>query len=337
MEKLPVERLSVEVLEKVFEFLPRKERKSGVLVNSLWRKAGEAPHLWTWVRLPAVRDQNSCARVIEMMSSKRLARVEEIEIQPDTVSEDLLRALVQHRGLKLIKICSGDLPEGLDSQLVIEALTGVKSLYLGSDPLPPHLLIALLTEVSQGKSTLNDLTLNGNMGEVPAALVVSALTKLVEVNLSFTKLTTDQVAALMEAIDQGNSSIERLSLVSSLPSEVERTEPLNLKPLVNIEEVDLFYNLLTRQELVNFFAALSPSQKLRRLMINNLPWNQYALEEERDGSTEVMAKAINFLEKVDMEAHPYQVSRRDSIIIRSPLPETFSVTRLCVAPLATGP
>ena len=310
MEKLPVERLPVEVLEKVFEFLPWQDRKSVVLVNRLWRKAGEAPHLWTWVCLPVVRDQDSRARVIEMLSFKRLARVEEIEIQPDTVSEDLLRALVQHRGLKLIKICSGDLPEGLDSQLVIEALTGVRSLYLGSDQIPSHLLIALLTEVSQGKSTLNDLTLNGNMGEVPAALVVSALTKLVEVNLSFTKLTTDQVAALMEAIDQGNSSIERLSLVSSLPSEVERTEPLNLKPLVNIEEVDLFYNNLTQQELVNFFAAMSPSQKLRRLMINNLPWNQYALEEEeRDGITEVMAKAINFLEVVHLQAYPYQVSR----------------------------
>ena len=31
MEKVPVE-----VLEKVFEVLPRKDRKSGVLVNSLW-------------------------------------------------------------------------------------------------------------------------------------------------------------------------------------------------------------------------------------------------------------------------------------------------------------
>ena len=36
-----VGKLPVEVLEKIFEFLPVKERKAVVLVNSLWRKAGE--------------------------------------------------------------------------------------------------------------------------------------------------------------------------------------------------------------------------------------------------------------------------------------------------------
>ena len=298
MEKLPVEKLSVEVLEKVFEFLPRKERKSGVLVNSLWRKAGEAPHLWTWVRLPAVRDQNSCARVIEMMSSKRLARVEEIEIQPDTVSEDLLRALVQHRGLKLIKICSGDLPEGLDSQLVVEVLTRMKSLDLRL--FHTHLLIALFTEVSQGRSSLKELTLsNNNLGELPAPLVASALTRLVDVDLAYAGLSTDHVAALMEQIDQGNSSIEKLSLLDSLPSSDERTGLLNLKPLVKVEEVNLGRNFLDQQELVNFFAAFSPSTKLRKLRIDIEDWPE----------VEVTAKAFNFLEVLSLRAYPYQVSR----------------------------
>ena len=71
MEKLPME-----VLEKVFEVLPRKDRKAGVLVNSLWRKVGERPRLWAWVRLPRVYDQNIRAQVIEMLSFERLARVE---------------------------------------------------------------------------------------------------------------------------------------------------------------------------------------------------------------------------------------------------------------------
>ena len=47
MEKLPAE-----VLEIVFEFLPRQDRKTGVLLNSRWRQAGEAAHLWDWVLLP---------------------------------------------------------------------------------------------------------------------------------------------------------------------------------------------------------------------------------------------------------------------------------------------
>ena len=308
MEKLPVEKLPVEVLEKVFEFLPWKDRKSVVLVNRLWRKAGEAPRLWAWVQLPTVKleDQNSEERVIEMLSSKRLARVERIYIQPEAVSEDLLQAMIQHGGLRRIWLVGlgGEWQAGLNSQLVIEVLSITRVEDLDLDSLPAHLIISLLTEVSQGGSTLKRLHLfDNNLGEVPAALVASALTRLVEVRLTFSRLTTDQVAALMEEIDQGNSSIEKLVLHTSLPAEGERTGPLNLKPLVKLEEVHLWNNFHTQQELADFFAALSPSTKLRKLTFPRLPWPV----EEMDGSTEVMARAINFLEDVIMEAYPDQV------------------------------
>ena len=301
MEKLlPVEKLPVEVLEKVFEFLPYEDRKSVVLLNSLWRKAGEAPKLWTWVQLPTIEDQHSRAMVIEMLSFKRLARVEKIGIYPDAVSEDLLRAMVQHKGLKIIWMWRGELPEGLDSQLVVEVLTRMKSLNLGR--LPTHFLIDLLTELSEGRSSLKELTLsNNNLGELPAPLVASALTRLVDVDLAYTELSTDHVAALMEAIDLGNSSIEKLSLQDSLPSKFKRTGPLNLKPLVKVEEVNLGRNFLDQQELVNFFAAFSPSTKLRKLRINIRlsDWPE----------VEVTAKAFNFLEVLSLRAYPYQVSR----------------------------
>ena len=316
MEKLPVE-----LLEKVFEFLPHEDRKSVALVNSLWRKAGEAPHLWTWIELPRVEDQNSCARVIKMLRDKRLARLWHIDIRPDSVSEDLLRAMIQHRGLEKIQLEEGgELLSGLNSQLVIEALTRMESLDLYS-PFPTHLLIGLLTEVSEGRSTLKRLYLWDNkLGELPAALVISASTRLVEVDLGYSQLTSDQVAALMEAIDQGNSSIEKLSLSGSLPSEDER--PLNLKPLVKLEVVSLWNNSLTQQELVNFFSALSPSTKLRELYIRI----DY---EEMDWSTDLLAKAINFLEEVHLTAFPYQVCiqflspevqielTKDNIVIKS--------------------
>ena len=164
------ERVPVEVLEKIFEFLPVKDRKTVVQVNSLWRKAGEAPHLWTWVRLPEVDDQNSRARAIEMMSSERLARVDLISVFAEAASEDLLQAMIKHSGLKTIVLgeLGGELPAGLDSQLVVEALTRVEVLVVFS-PLPIHLLSHLLTEVSQGGTTLKKLALvsNNNLSEVP--------------------------------------------------------------------------------------------------------------------------------------------------------------------------
>ena len=112
----------------------------------------------------------------------------------------------------------------------------------------------------------------------------------------------------MDAIDQG-SSIERLALFCF----VVTTGPRNLKPLVNLEEVWLgnHFTNFTQQELVDFFAALSDSTNLRALNINDLPWPAES-EEVLDGSTEMIAIAINFLERVKMMAYAYQVYRLQS-------------------------
>ena len=321
MENLPesvceMDRLSLsemeEVLKKVFEVLPRKDRKAGVMVNSLWRQVGEASAFWAWVQLPVVEDQDSRARVIDMLRCERLAGVEVIQIEAGAVSEELLQTMINHEGLKRIELngAGGELPAGLNPQRVVEALTGMEILFLGFDSLPTHLLIPLLTKVSEGGSNLKKLSLPySNLADVPAALVASALTRMVRVYLYNTMLTSAQVAALLEAIDQGDSSIEKLWLIDSLPTEGSRTGPLNLKPLVKVEEVRLPYNFHTQQDLVDFFAAMSESMKLRKLEIRGLPW---PAEEVMDGSTEVMARAINFLEEVDIRVFPYQVCRLQS-------------------------
>ena len=331
MENLPesvceMDRLSLsemeEVLKKVFEVLPRKDRKAGVMVNSLWRQVGEASAFWAWVQLPVVEDQDSRARVIDMLRCERLAGVEVIQIEAGAVSEELLQTMINHEGLKRIELngAGGELPAGLNPQRVVEALTGMEILFLGFDPLPTHLLIPLLTKVSEGGSNLKKLSLPySNLADVPAALVASALTRMVRVYLYNTMLTSAQVAALLEAIDQGDSSIEELWLSYSLPWEGSRTGPLNLKPLIKVEEVRLYSNFHTQQELVDFFAAMSDSMKLRKLVIRALPW---PAEEVMDGSTEVMARAINFLEKVDIVAFPYQVCRLQSFLSKSAYHQT---------------
>ena len=102
--------------------------------------------------------------------------------------------------------------------------------------------------------------------------------------------------------------MEKLTLSGSLPQVLEGG-PLNLKPLVHLEEVTLRGDkFLTRQELLDVFSALSPSTKLKSLVISHypdeVPWQA---EEEGDGSTEVLAKAVNFLESVTIQVYPYQV------------------------------
>ena len=154
-------------------------------------------------------------------------------------------------------------PEGMDIQLVTQAFTGVTSLTLDPGYLSPQLIIALLSKVSEGECPLKELSLAEvfNLAEVPATLLSSAISRLVKVSLTDTRLTTAQVTAVMEAIDRGDSSVEKLTLSGSLPQVLEGG-PLNLKPLVHLEEVTLSGdNFLTRQELLDFFSALSPSTK----------------------------------------------------------------------------
>ena len=129
MDRLPLPVLE-EVLKKVFEALPRKDRKAGVMVNSLWRQVGEASGLWAWVRLPLVEDQDSRARVIDMLRCERLAGVEVIQIEAGAVSEELLQTMINHEGLKRIILVGGVgrvglgklLPAGLNPQLVHSGL-----------------------------------------------------------------------------------------------------------------------------------------------------------------------------------------------------------------------
>ena len=328
MDKLPVE-----VLEIVFGFLPREERKVVVRVNSRWRKAGEAAHLWAWVLLPTVEDQNSCTRVINMLRCERLARVEEIVICASAVSENLLQAVLLHKGLKRMRMEIGKdykaLPAGMyrESSL-IEALTRVDSLDLqiGALPFHGHVLIDLLTKLTTGCS-LNELYLRADkkdaensgvrlarkysphVAKVPASLLASAFTRLVKVQLTHTMVTSDQVAALMEKISEGNSSLTKFSLVEPRLQRSEETGPLNLKPLVNLDEVQVVGRFFKEEELAGFIEALSPSTKVKKMELGYCFWG----EEEGDSRTDAIAKAINFLEDVKMESSSFQVCTQASL------------------------
>ena len=138
MDLQPVERLPNEMLVKVFEFLRPRDRKSAIQVNSMWRAAGEASHLWDWVRLPRVVGQDSRERVIEMLRSDRLARVKfMLAVHANAVSNNLLEAMIQHAGIKELFLLDAGLQTGLDPQLLIKAITRMEGLVIG--PLPTHL------------------------------------------------------------------------------------------------------------------------------------------------------------------------------------------------------
>ena len=283
-----MDQLPAEMIEIVFEFMPHQDRKTGVLLNSRWRKAGEAAHLWDWVSLPRVENDLSRTRVIQMLNSRRLAGAKEIAIKAGSLSNDLLQAVALHKGLRQIEIWGYPLPTGVDIQLLVEALTKTDSLDLQKCSLPTQVIIAMLTKVAAGcslkefylheedkektlseawRSRLADRILNQPTFEMPTALLTSAFTRLTKVHLTRVLLTNSQMGALLEKISQVNSSLTNLSLVRY--RSLKGPGRLNLLHLVNLEEVRLVDNHFIWEDLIDFLAALSLLTKLKNLDLEN--------------------------------------------------------------------
>ena len=123
-----------------------------------WRKAGEASHLWSWVHLPRVEDQRAGELAVEMLKSVRLAKVEKISISVESLSQDLLQAVLNHKGLKEMELSTkggygySGIPCELDRQLLIEVLTKMESLVLQTNALQKTELTSLLTAMAEGSS-----------------------------------------------------------------------------------------------------------------------------------------------------------------------------------------
>lgn len=131
------------------------------------------------------------------------------------------------------------------------------------------------------------------------------LLKVEKVELLFNFHTQQELVDFIEALSP-STKLRKLSINTQLAEEERR---LNLAPLVNLDEVVLGGNFF-RDKLVDFFAALSDSTKLRKLSLRCLTWFDWSMDgrSSKDGSTEVGARAINFLEEVDLSgAEPYQV------------------------------
>ena len=163
--------------------------------------------------------------------------------------------------------------------------------------------------VDQG-SSLKSLTLfNALPYQRTTHLNLRALVKLERVRLKKCYFHQQDLADLFGAL----SPSTRLRKLSLYDGPLLDLELLNLAPPVHLEKVTLrVKNFLFYQKMVDFFAILSAETKLKKMSIGywRTVWGCPAVD-MMDGSTEVMATGINFLEKVDLSAvHPYQVSNQ---------------------------
>ena len=93
--------LPPELLHRIFLHLPTRALKRAVLVCHLWREVGRASGLWTWgvVKVNA----NNITALPTLLARDRLRHVRELRIEHcHIVTEELLDAVVRHRGLRKV-------------------------------------------------------------------------------------------------------------------------------------------------------------------------------------------------------------------------------------------
>ena len=92
-----------ELLETLLQKLPPAGLKSALLVCHTWKRLGEQPDLWFWVNLRVT--QRNLATMPRILAMDRLQTKTELHL--DAFSEDLLRAIGSHPGLKVLKVTGG--------------------------------------------------------------------------------------------------------------------------------------------------------------------------------------------------------------------------------------
>ena len=103
VENSPLSKLHAELLYEIFQWLSPEDLKSVVQVSRLWREEGERPGLWTW-RLVRVTREN-LSTVPEVLATRRMLLVRRLKVQDwESVSGELLEAVVRHRGLRRLDL-----------------------------------------------------------------------------------------------------------------------------------------------------------------------------------------------------------------------------------------
>jgi len=104
-----INRLPPELLERIFLMLSYKDRKTAVLVCRWWAEVGQMPTLWSWVQF-RVRGWR-LTKVIEMLARKRMSKVRKLKLEYSltVVTEQLLRAVLDHPSISEIDLGGTDL------------------------------------------------------------------------------------------------------------------------------------------------------------------------------------------------------------------------------------
>ena len=258
-----IEDLPGEILERIFRLLPPRVLKMVVLVCRRWRKVGEAPLFWSWVVLPTVGTDN-LAVIPKMLETRRLENVREMTIYD--VSEELLQAVGQHKGLKVLNMLT-DL-SSVTPGLLAKVIAGKEEITLNvTTALRGQQLEEVLTAISENPSVkILDISGGHKMNSIAPDLLARAVSQLENVDIGGTNLTNHQTEAIFDALNEST----KLKVLNMEDMNLSSVDPSLMARVVNsLEEVIVHYSQLSIQQAEAILAQSCVQTSLKKLVFDN--------------------------------------------------------------------
>ena len=267
--------MPAEMLEKIFLLLPPSGIKAVVQVCKLWNNLGEAPFLWSWVRLQLTK--KNLATGAEMLTCRRLQGIKSLTITDVLSSDELMLSMFGKETLKfgldlscieVSHVEPGMLASAVAQLKMEKSETHRKSLQLEAALFSICGLSYALWAMGYGygEPRLKTLDLRGNnISLVDSGLLARTVVTLEELNIDETFLTSEQAVDMFMAISRG-SMLKKLTMGRNNLSAVgpERFA----KTISKLEEVDISDTHLTGTQVNQLIKSIYYS-KLKKLNIRD--------------------------------------------------------------------
>ena len=290
--------LPAELLVQILGLLGAQDLKTCMLVCHLWTEVGQAPGLWSWVVVRAMGSLDDMALVADMLASRRLHKVRDVDLyQCDEEVAQLLEVVVSHRRLRRLSFLDCRL-SAVSSSLLVRAVEAAEEVDIVESTMTERQMEDILKAVA-GETQVSILNLRDtDLPLVPAGLVARALNNLHTVDITATRLSRLQAEAIFQQICEGSKL--RKIILDLNPSISHVNKNLLARALTSLKEVNLDMVVLTNEQVRQICTKIcSGNSKLRYLSIQA----RFNMDKE------LLARALNKLVRVKLSLFKKQTEQ----------------------------
>ena len=257
--------LPVEILERVFKLLPKKDLKTVVQVCKRWREVGDTPILWDCFPFFPTVNQDNINNVSELLlNSTRFRGLQALASR--TVSEKLLLAVSQHKSLWRLDIASTNLTS-VDPTVLARAICQMEIVDLGRSLFSSAQADAIFRTLAKGSNVKIISFFNTNLSTVNPQLLAQGITQINQITLWSSRLNTKQSEAIFGALETPG----KLRILDLSYNNLSTIKPTLLAAAVNsLVSVDLGRTSLSGDQVNAILSKAMVATSLTSLWISGV-------------------------------------------------------------------